>query len=103
MRTKKKACEANDELKKDSVQQINDLIAEVNREMESENEADSERNNLDRIKHILKRIGFQQAAIDFKTSRTNKILIWLTFIAAIPAIEVVVKLIRYLLLQFGCN
>jgi hypothetical protein len=78
---------------------MNDLIAEVKRKIESSSEADSERNNLDRIKHILKRIGFQQAAIDYKTSRTNKILIWLTCIAAIPAIEVIVKFIEFLLLK----
>lgn len=99
MEIRKDIPEAQSELKKNSIDQINDLIAEANRIIDSPNEADSERNNLDRIKHILKRIGFQQAAIDYKTSRTNKILIWLTCIAALPAIEVIVKFIEFLLLK----
>lgn len=100
MKTSKNNIEAQDELKKDPIQQINDLIEEVDREIPTENNADSERKNLDRIKHILKRVGFQQAAIDYKTSKTNRLLIWLTCIAAIPAIEVVVGFIRFLILQF---
>lgn len=90
--------EAQSELEKPPTQQINDLIDETNKEM---NGADSVENNLDRIKHILKRIGFQQAAIDYKTSKTNKILIWLTCIAALPAIEAVIKFIDFLIRKFS--
>lgn len=88
--------QAESELHKDSVQQINDLIEEANRLIQPPNIADSEENNLDRIKHLLKRIGFQQAAIDYKTSKTNKILIVLTGVAIIPAIETIVKFFEFI-------
>lgn len=90
--------EANDELKKDPIHQINDLIAEVNNPMMA-NDGDSERRNLDRIKHILKRMGFQQAAIDYKASQTNKFLLWLTALALIPALETIVKFVKWIISQ----
>ena len=78
-----------------TTQQIEDLIGEVNDPVIGG--GDSEKNNLDRIKHILKRIGFQQAAIDFKTAKTNRLLIILTAVAAIPAIDVIARFINFII------
>lgn len=86
--------EAKNELDKKPIQQIADLIEEVN--SISTDKGEDVRKNIDRLKHIIKRIGFQQAAIDYKASKTNKYLIVLSVIAAIPAVEVVVRFVKYL-------
>ncbi len=71
--------EALDEFNKSSAHQIQDIIAEANNL--PKNPA-SEKENLDIIKHLIKRLAYQQVSLNKKAKWTNLLLIILSTIMA---------------------
>jgi hypothetical protein len=90
--------EINDEFKKDLTQLAEDIVREANT-LPSGPTA-GERENLDIIKHLLKRIAVHQLVIDKQNRRTNKLLIVLSAIMATGAIFAMVGTIFAVLQYF---
>jgi hypothetical protein len=74
--------EAQQEFLKKSEQLAKDIIREANT---LPKKPASEKENLDIIKHLLKRIALHQLTLDKQTKRTNFILILLSIIMAVGA------------------
>jgi hypothetical protein len=84
--------EAAAELTKEPRQLSEDIIRET---ITPREKPASEKENLDIIKHLLKRIALHQLALDRQGRRTNRILIVLSVIMAIGAL--------FTILQFFCR
>ena len=69
--------EALDELKKPASQQIQDIIDEANTLPKS---YAGQSENLDIIKHLIKRLAYQQVSLNEKAKWTNRLLLILSFI-----------------------
>jgi hypothetical protein len=80
--------EAAAELRKEADQLAADIIREANTHPEK---PEGEKENLDIIKHLLKRIALHQLTIDAQGKRTNRILIWLSIIMAIGSLFTVLQ------------
>jgi cell division protein FtsX len=74
--------EALNEFKKKAGQQIQDIIDEANTLPSA---PASEKENLDIIKHLIKRLANQQVSLNEKAKWTNRLLIILSIIMAISA------------------
>lgn len=73
--TKQETTKSIEELIKDSIREANTLPKHPATEKE----------NLDIIKHLIKRLAIHQAVLEKKTSETNKLLLVLSFISTIVA------------------
>ena len=74
--------EAFDELKKNAGQQIQDIIDEANN---LPTKPAHEKENLDIIKHLIKRLAYQQVSLNEKAKLTNRWLMILSIIMAISS------------------
>ena len=68
---------------KDSNQLIKDTIREANTLPKT---PASEKDNLDIIKHLIKRLAMHQVSLENEASKTNKWLLWLTVISTIATV-----------------
>ena len=76
--------EARLELTKKTYELVKDVIRETN--TPPEEQPASEKENLDIIKHLIKRLAVHQISLDKRAKRSNILLIILSFIMAIGAI-----------------
>ncbi len=67
--------EAKLELDKNTLEMMKDVIREAN----------SDREGLDNIKHVIKRLAVHQVVLEKRASKTNKWLKWLSIVMAIGA------------------
>ena len=74
--------EAYDELNKNAGQQIQDIIDEANN---LPTEPAHEKENLDIIKHLIKRLAYQQVSLNEKAKLTNRWLMILSIIMAVSS------------------
>ena len=79
----KRSKEAIDELNKNSLQQIQDIIDEAKTLPTG---PAGEKENLDIIKHLIKRLAYQQVSLNEKAKLTNNLLIILSVIMAISSL-----------------
>ncbi|MBP9102887.1 MAG: hypothetical protein KBF82_03405 [Chitinophagaceae bacterium] len=79
----KQSKEAIDELNKNSLQQIQDIIDEAKTLPTG---PAGEKENLDIIKHLIKRLAYQQVSLNEKAKLTNNLLIILSVIMAISSL-----------------
>ena len=89
--------EAKDEFNKPFIQLACDSIREANaRPKPNDEEFASEKENLDKIKHLIKRLAVHQVALDDKASKTNKILSWLAwFMGSISVVSLAFQIIAF--------
>jgi hypothetical protein len=78
----KQSKEAINELNKNALQQIQDIIDEAN---SFPKVPAPEKENLDIIKHLIKRLAYQQVSLNEKAKQTNNLLIILSIIMAISS------------------
>ncbi len=76
--------EARLELTKETYELVKDIIREANK-LPKEQPA-SEKENLDIIKHLIKRLAVHQISLEERAKRTNNLLILLSIIMAIGSI-----------------
>jgi len=80
--------EAKQELAKPMLEFVKDVIREAN--TLPLNPA-NEKNNLDIIKHLIKRLAIHQVVLEKKASRTNYLLLLLTLIIAMAALPIIIN------------
>lgn len=74
---------------------IKDVIREANT-LPKFNETASEKENLDIIKHLIKRLAMHQISLEEEASQTNSKLLWLTIITTIATIISSINIVKNL-------
>lgn len=84
--------EAESETTKNAIELIKDSIREATTLPRS---PASEKENLDIIKHLIKRLAIHQIVLEEKANKTNCLLLFLTIISTIATVLSLISLIRH--------